>query len=208
MIDFIAALVSIACAYVWDWSPSELIWGFWLMSLTRGWVLVPASFFLELPKTWQKRDSGFQIFRAGLLTAIEAIGFFFILFHFTAFHFIQSAFLQHYYPQAELSPNFGPADLLLVYRAVVAKMWPLAILSAISTIGVVRELHESRQRLHPVKGVYSSVVKIHFLLFAISLMAQAEVPMFRLYLMISVVFLPYGELWEWWKKRRTWQPGP
>ena len=123
-LDLFAFAGTVACATIFRWEARDVIWGFWISSLTVGYATIVSNVLRGV------RDVLGNYKALALVGGIGTLAFFTI--HFGMFHFVHAVFLNGFFPFVESSDGF-PHFLGMVAKSTAA-FWPLIVASFLSRL--------------------------------------------------------------------------
>ncbi len=183
MFETLAFILTLGFALLFRWEAKDLIWGLWISSLCVGYAFIVKMIISGVLS--RGRDIPLAAACAG-----GGVLLIFFTFHFGMFHFVHSVFLNLFFPLFPLTgkglPNVGlfiVTALKLYWPVVLANLivkWPDFQMS-------VLDLKDKQTLMKP----YSSVVKIHILIFVFAGMSALHLSRFAMYPILLFFFFPW-----------------
>lgn len=202
--DFLTFVALIAIDYSLSWTTSDLVWSFWLSSITVGYLVIVTSALkipLSLNALLSHKDAvqtqnitKKQVLIGSVFISIFLIGFFSV--HFLGFHIGHSSFLKSAFPLEGFSArSSGLIDLnylLALFKVLIPLYWPMVLVSLFNK----RELllparpEKDMQKLFKSFGLgpYQNVIKIHFLIFILFGLKEAGIDKMITHLVVLLIF--------------------
>lgn len=187
MASVLAFLLTIVFALVQRWEARDLIWGLWISSLAVGYafiIRIIAAQVVQGAKTvhW-------------VLSAIGGLFFLlFFTFHFVGFHLIHSVFLSLFFPLIPMDKHNFP-NIEACLRISVTQYWPVILANFIMKApDFLNVSFEGKTPKDFFSLPYSSVVKIHLLIFVFAGMSAFHVSRYAMYPILLFFFFPWDLL--------------
>jgi hypothetical protein len=189
-------LISVAAAYVFQWTIADLVWSLWLASLTVGY----ATLLVQLFGPFVYTPAGDSAPTLGARLKYAPFALFFVVFftvHFGGFHYGQRVFLRN------LLPLEQGDDLW----SLAAAFWPMVLSISLSRKdgfaikhsmlkGMLDPNDNGRTLVLSMFRPYIYVFKMHLLILPLMLLSfVGEHTSFTVYvLVLAVYFFPFGLL--------------
>jgi hypothetical protein len=182
LIEWVAFLLTVFCAVVFRWEAKDLIWGLWISSLCVGYAFIVRIIIggvMARPKI------------VPLAAALAGAGFMlmFFSFHFGMFHFVHSVFLNLFFPLTPMKDGFP--NIFLFAGLALKVYWPIVLANLLVKWP---DFQEVKFDLKGAKDLmmkpYSSVMKIHMLIFVFAGMSFLHINRFAIYPILVFFFFP------------------
>ncbi len=184
MYEIGAFVLTVVFALLFRWEARDLIWGLWISSLCVGYAFIVKSIVTAI----LVRDSKIPL-AAAVGAGVALLVFF--TFHFGMFHFVHSVFLNLFFPLFPMAKKNSP-DVPLFIVTALKLYWPVVLANLI-----VKWPDFQAASFDPVHGKdvlmkpYSTVVKIHILIFVFAGMSAVHLSRFAMYPILLFFFFPW-----------------
>jgi hypothetical protein len=202
--DVLTFVVILAIDFSLKWTTSDLVWSFWLSSISVGYLVIVTSA-LRIPGTINslinnknvKTESNINpkhIVLGSFAISLFLIGFFSV--HFLGFHIVHASFLKSAFPLEGFemrSRGFIDFNFLIsIFKILIPLYWPMVLVSFINK----REFFfpsKDEFNLHKIVrsfgfGPYKNVIKVHVLIFIIFGLKEASVDRLTTHLIVLIIF--------------------
>lgn len=179
--------VSLVFCWALQWTSDELVWSFWIASLTTGFFTILVGFFFKVFRL--SSDGGKLSFNAlhlfvSALLYLPALVFFCL--HFGGFHLAHSVALNEFFPVAGFfggipsppNPKKIPIDDVIKYFPnLLFEFWPIIVATGITRWHGVKKAvsREDTQFRELMILPYGLVVQIHLSIFLIGFLQMFKV---------------------------------
>ena len=184
MIEWVAFLLTVFCAVVFHWEAKDIIWGLWISSLCVGYAFILRVIIAGV----MARPKGIP-FSLALGGAAFLLAFF--TFHFGMFHFVHSIFLNLFFPLIPGPDSRNSPDVFLFAVTALKDYWPVVLANLLVKAQDFRTVPlDLRKSGDLMTKPYTTVVKIHILIFVFAGMAALHVDRFAMYPILFLFFFP------------------
>lgn len=180
-LDLFAFAGTVACATIFRWEARDVIWGFWISSLTVGYATIVSNVLRGV------RDVLGNYKALALVGGIGTLAFFTI--HFGMFHFVHAVFLNGFFPFVESSDGF-PHFLGMVAKSTAA-FWPLIVASFLSRLSDIFPGSPAPSGKDSFAAPYGNVVRMHLLIFVFAGLHIAGLSRLAILPVLAAYFFPW-----------------
>ena len=188
IIEWVAFLLTVFCAVVFHWEAKDIIWGLWISSLCVGYAFILRVIIAGVAIRPKEFPLPLALGGGAFLLA-------FFTFHFGMFHFVHSIFLNLFFPLIPGPDARNAPDVLLFATTAFKNYWPVVLANLLVK---VRDFQMVRFDLKKggdlMTRPYTTVVKIHVLIFIFAGMAAFHIDRFAMYPILFPFFFPMGLL--------------
>jgi hypothetical protein len=218
-VDLGLFLATLICAWQFQWSASDLIWGLWLSSLTVGYVTLIfgpiASGITKFPWSKTKSEIPLSEIKKELkksssikktILGILVVGFFllflfcFFTFHFGFFHYIHGAFLEGFFPLQDVKYPKSPIHLPIFAFILLKDHWMFVLASAVSQFSRLTSKTSGSKKPDIFAGPYKAVIRMHIMIFVFAGLQFIKADHFIFY---AVILFAYFFPWEILRRKKT-----
>jgi hypothetical protein len=196
MFETLAFMLTVFFALVLRWEAKDLIWGLWISSLCVGYAFIVKTIIAGI----LSRDKDMPVAGA-IIGALVLLVFFTI--HFGMFHFVHSVFLNLFFPLFPMAGRDLP-NVPLFILTTLKFYWPVVLANLIVKWPDFQAASFDLKDRQALMKPYSSVVKIHILIFVFAGMSALHLNRFAMYPILLFFFFPWDVLGK--KKEQEGSP--